>query len=160
MFTVQLPRWRILYISLQLLCCSYHVGGMTVRQKPGALHNLSEFVSGRHRFGCQEYLTAVAVRKEEKSHLRESILQRGFWLPWWEGEPGILPCSGNSTPPPPQVQYQSTASYQRCHGPHVILFGLKTADPCKVGMTFASANLITANTLLLAGIFYIVGNKK
>lgn len=42
----------------------------------------------------------------------------------------------------------------------MILFGLKTDDPGKVGITFANDKLITTNTLLLADISYIVGNKK
>lgn len=68
-------------------------------QKPGALHNLSEFVSGTHRFGCQEYLTAVAVGKEEKDPpVREHFIEGPLAAVGGRESLGFCPVLG--IPPP------------------------------------------------------------
>lgn len=66
-----------------------------------SLHNLSEFVSGRHRFGCQEYLTAVAVGKEEKDPpVREHFIEGLLAAVAGRESLGFCPVLGIPSPPP------------------------------------------------------------
>lgn len=80
-----------------------------------SLHNLSEFVSGRHRFGCQEYLTAVAVGKEEKDPpVREHFIEGLLAAVAGRESLGFCPVLG--IPSPPTQRRGSTSLQQVIRG--------------------------------------------